>query len=364
MANSNRPKKKDDTFFTKKKRFVENSWDFDGEDLELPKGRSDSQKKLNLGDKIEIGIYNFGEFTEKKTAKLKKNIKKHNNPHEANASHIVDKMIPPRLMSWAIKIILAIYSVIGVFCLTLLVLFCVAYLASYQYQYGSSFFKLFLYIIIGIITFGALFGMYATFKFGEIDEQLLELKEHNRQLDEQVKSVAADGDNLASSINAFSAQVDVIMDNESDLKSQIKAFNRLENELKAEARSNNKEIVQFLQDVQLLFREFKALQITVEKANLLQLFYEIELRDDGSDGLNKNEYEIFMARLDPETAQKFKSFREMDRNGDGNIDIDEFQTELNRIYDRLDLVVSKKGRKNAKKKQKKSKNKDWDKWLK
>merc|ERR1712129_504673 len=88
----------------------------------------------------------------------------------------------------------------------------------------------------------------------------------------------------------------------------------------------------------------KTMQVEVDKTNLLNLFYEIEFRDDGADGLNENEYKIFTGRLDDATAAKFKSFREMDINGDGNIDMDEFQTELDRIYNRGDEMKQLKAK--------------------
>ena len=89
-----------------------------------------------------------------------------------------------------------------------------------------------------------------------------------------------------------------------------------------------------MEDVRILFMHFKELQIQVEKANLLKLYYELEFMDDDNDGLNKSEYEHFLSRLDLETAAKFKTktFEQMDKNNDGTIDLNEFQQHIDRIY--------------------------------
>merc|ERR1712048_153350 len=103
-------------------------------------------------------------------------------------------------------------------------------------------------------------------------------------------------------------------------------------------------------EVQALFAEFKMMQVQVEKTNLLNLFYEIEFRDDDEEGLNRKEYDMFMARLDEQTAAKFKSFNEMDINGDNNIDMNEFQSELDRIYNRVSAISKLKSKRKDKKK--------------
>ena len=78
------------------------------------------------------------------------------------------------------------------------------------------------------------------------------------------------------------------------------------------------------------------------------MFYELEFRDDNIEGLNQNEFKQFKARLDEETAKKFRTFKELDVDGNGTIDIDEFQKELNRIFNTLNTKLG--GYKRKKKK--------------
>ena len=143
----------------------------------------------------------------------------------------------------------------------------------------------------------------------------------------------------------------------------------MEMALKAEAKENNTEIVKFLREVQSVFGEFKLLQIQVQKANLLNLFYELEYKHDDEEGLDEEEYKMLLSRLDIETRNKLKSFREMDQNGDGTIDLKEFQLEMDRIFNQMNTkkrtkLQSRKSKKTRNLKGSKKKAEDWKKWIK
>merc|ERR550539_489580 len=354
---STKPKhKKRNSFFTRKKSFRKrDSFDFDS-----PK--RDSKYKPKFTERIDNAAYNLGAYT---NHKLNKNVKNLSKMDARNAADLVDLIVPQQFVRWTVRFIMFVYGFIGILSLLLLIFYCMDYFISFWYSDYSSYDYVFLYTIIGLCSVGAFIGLYGTFKFGEIDEQMQILKSSNEALKAQVNNVADTGDKLKDSIDQFQNQVDSIMDNENDLKAQIKAFQRLEQTLKSESRSNNAEIVGFLKDVQTLFRDFKVLQIQVEKTNLLNLFYEIEFRDDDIEGLNENEFDMFLGRLDDETASKFKlkSFEEMDVNADGTIDLNEFQAELDRIYNRMDASTMLKTKGKKRKKGKKNKAKEWSNWL-
>ena len=315
---SSREMKKRNSFFTRKKEYghkPQDSFDFSRE-----MSIRESKSKPTFAQKVDNAAYNLGAYT---NHKLNKNVKNLSKMEARNAADLVDKLVPQKLVRWTVRFIMFVYGFIGILSLLLLVFYCMDYFISFWYSDYSSYDYVFLYSIIGLCSVGAFLGLYGTFKFGEIDEQMQILKSSNENLKTQVHNVADTGEKLKDSIEEFQNQVDSIMDNENDLKAQIKAFQKLEQTLKSESKSNNAEIVGFLRDVQTLFRDFKVLQVQVEKTNLLNLFYEIEFRDDDIEGLNENEYEMFLARLDDETASKFKmkSFKEMDVNGDGTIDL-------------------------------------------
>eukprot|EP01084_Bolivina_argentea_P115330 205112_1 len=265
---------------------------------------------------------------------------------------IVDTWIPEKLVMRGIKLMIGIYGFIGVICIVLVLMYCIDYYASTVWDTYPRFDGVFLWIIISLNTLGALIGFYGTFKFGPIDEQMEDLEKQNENLQKELDSVDNEVTDLNQSITSFEEQIGSIISNEHDLNAQITAFTKLENALKAEARSNNTEIVNFLKEVQTLFTEFKKLQTQVEKANLLNLFYELEFRGDDEEGLSKSEFKIFMSRLDKQTAANFnKTFEEMDLNGDGTIDLNEFQRELEDMYDKINtkIEVGEKGKKKKKK---------------
>merc|ERR1711933_380948 len=99
--------------------------------------------------------------------------------------------------------------------------------------------------------------------------------------------------------------------------------------------------------------------------NLLNLFYELEFNDDDIPGLSQYEYQTFLARLDEDIASKFKfkTYEQMDVNGDGTIDLEEFQAELDRIYNRMDESTKLKENRVSNKKKKNQGKDDWSQWL-
>lgn len=375
MSSSSRKKKKKQRkgsdFLTRKKvakKATHDSMDFDNEDKY---NHRDSSRDLGIGDKIEIALHNVGETVEEKTDILRhntKNLKNFKKIQKEDAVNIVDVIVPQKLIRWIIGFVITIYGFVGIFSIILLIVYCLNYFVSTVYRSYSNYDYIFLYTIIGLISFGAFIGLYGTFKYGEIDEQMEVLDKENKKLTKQIKAASTDNELLGNSISAFNLQVDTIMDNKSDLKSQIKAFQRLENELKQESKSNNQEIIEFLKEVQKLFREFKILQTTVERANLLSLFYELEFRDDDIEGLSRSEFEKFKSRLDNETAKKFRHFDLLDTNGDETIDMNEFERECDRIFNTLSTKSMFGFKSKAKGKRKKGTNipkiNEWSGWLK
>ena len=157
-----------------------------------------------------------------------------------NAVNIVDVILPQKIVRGAMTLIIGLYGFVGVFSVALLIAYCLDYFVSTVYSTYSSYDYVFIYVLIGLITVGSLIGLYGTFKYGEIDEQMAHLEHENKKLSKRIKNVSAHGTALKTSVNAFQAQVDMIMDNKQDLKSQIKAFQTLENQLKLESKSNNR----------------------------------------------------------------------------------------------------------------------------
>eukprot|EP00486_Rosalina_sp_Unknown_P013442 CAMPEP_0201581622 /NCGR_PEP_ID=MMETSP0190_2-20130828/72330_1 /ASSEMBLY_ACC=CAM_ASM_000263 /TAXON_ID=37353 /ORGANISM="Rosalina sp." /LENGTH=309 /DNA_ID=CAMNT_0048019977 /DNA_START=29 /DNA_END=961 /DNA_ORIENTATION=+ len=109
----------------------------------------------------------------------------------------------------------------------------------------------------------------------------------------------------------------------------------------ASIKSNNEETAEMFKIIKEIQRLTKKLRRDIGRNELMKIFYELENSDDDKDGLNKAEYDRFMDRLDKETADAFRevtSFRRMDRNGNGNgvIEVKEFERALNDVYEYLD----------------------------
>ena len=222
--------------------------------------------------------------------------------------------------------------------------------------------------VIGLISVGAMLGMYVTFKFGGVDEEIDALKEQNKVLMAALQDVVVDPAELQNALAQFQEQIDLICDNKLDLERQVGALDRLEKDLKAEARNNTPDIGRFLREVQGIFAEFKLLQIQVQQANLLNLFYELEFRDDDEEGLNQVEYNELVSRLDAATAEKMKRFESIDINGDGTIDLGEFQHEIDRIFKKINTKKQNKLRSRQSvdrlRKNKSGAATEWKNWLK
>jgi len=284
----------------------------------------------------------------------------------------LDNVLPESLVRKIVRLLVSLYGCIGCFCILALVLYCLDLLAasaieSIEYDgYGEHILR----GAIGLISVGALLGMYVTFKFGAMDEQLDRMEQENKEMLNEVKGLRDDGVRMANAVQAFDSQLDEMKDSEKKLKSQIESLDELEDELKGISTENNEEIQKWMTEVKQVFGEFQSLQILLQKANLLNLFYEMECRDDTHDGLNKEEYEAFLFRLDQQTRVKMKkTFGEMDADGDGILNLGEFQDALEKLIKMPDEPMNdttekagKKGKK-SKKKDKKEKKK-WKKWKK
>merc|ERR1712228_55902 len=94
-----------------------------------------------------------------------------------------------------------------------------------------------------------------------------------------------------------------------------------------------------------LLREYEHIKRQNEKADILKLFYDKQGLD-GEDGLSREEFDYLVFSLDDDMKNEFPNFEDFDENGDGVIDIFEFDNMLDEIY--KDLYDQKK--KNAEKK--------------
>eukprot|EP01084_Bolivina_argentea_P156274 272337_1 len=325
--------------------------------------RQSSTKHLSVGDKLENAMHNVGEIMEEKTnVVMRKNTRNMKRMKAANASDIVDYIIPVKLVRFTIALVVFLYGCIALICIVTLIVYCANHFVATFYDNYNEHENIFLQVIIGLCTGGSVLGLYGTFKYGAVDEQIQILHYQNAELKDKIRDIEHIKEfELQEHIREFELHADGIKENQNDLKAQIKAFSKLESALKSQSKTDNAEMTAFVKKVSTLFSEFKTLQREVEKANLLSLFYELEFSDDNVECLNETEYEMFIGRLDVDTASKFKmrSFKELDKNNDKTIDINEFQSELDRIYKRMNVSNMSK----RKRDKNKGKSKKWNDWL-
>ena len=81
-----------------------------------------------------------------------------------------------------------------------------------------------------------------------------------------------------------------------------------------------------------LFAEYEYIKFQNEKAHLLSLFYDMQNADDDEDGLSPAEFKYLLYDLDEHILERFSEFDQFDLNGDGVIDINEFETVLDNVY--------------------------------
>eukprot|EP01083_Nonionella_stella_P128839 390529_1 len=128
------------------------------------------------------------------------------------------------------------YGFIGLICIITLIVYSANHFVATFYNTYDEHDEIFLWVIIGLCTTGSTLGMYGTFKYGAVDEQMQILQFQNAELKDSIKDVAVETENLQEHIKEFELQVDGIKENENDLKAQIKSFSKLESELKKQSR--------------------------------------------------------------------------------------------------------------------------------
>ena len=278
------------------------------------------------------------EESESERLEFNKNEKNISKMASNEACNIVDNIISQQFIQWTIRFILIVYGSIGSLSLLLLIFYSLDYFITFWYSEYSSFDYVFLYSLIGLCSIGALIGMYGTCVFGQILHQIQSISTSNENLKKYAQSASNHTSVIEKSRDMFQFRIDSILESDQYLKAQIASFRELEKCLKSiTSKSNNSKIIALQNHTQILLRQLKQLKMEIERTKVLNLFCSLQFGDDDDEGLNEYEYKVFINRLDDEIKSKFKlkTFKDMDHNGDGTIDLAEFQAELDKIYNRM-----------------------------
>ena len=103
-----------------------------------------------------------------------------------------------------------------------------------------------------------------------------------------------------------------------------------------------------LDDLNKQYDDMEYLIYENEKAHLTSIYFEASLRD-GKSGLTEKEYKRFLKMLSNKTRKEFEQqggFQYMDIDGDGIVDLDEFQkmleTVLQVINEKEEKIIKRK----------------------
>merc|ERR1711933_590678 len=148
------------------------------------------------------------------------------------------------------------------------------------------------------------------------------MKEENEKLGGAIHKTDKDAEELENAMAVFLRRVESQKPS-FDVNPQVETFEKFQKDLREKTRGNSEEIDKLLKEVQKEFEEFQSLQIQLQRANLLNLFYELEGRGNDKEGLDENEYNLLLSRLDLDTAEKMGKFKDWDkglgRNGNINL---------------------------------------------
>ena len=119
-----------------------------------------------------------------------------------------------------------------------------------------------------------------------------------------------------------------------ELEKNLEAFEQLRQDLEG-VKDKNKDILDMITEINQQYDDWQELAYENEKAHLLGIYFDCSLRD-GQHGLTQDEYKRFLGRLNKRTKQEFEDqggFQVMDKNDDGIVDLQEFQSMLDAVYE-------------------------------
>eukprot|EP01083_Nonionella_stella_P046503 124543_1 len=189
--------------------------------------------------------------------------------------------------------------------------------------------------IVAMTWVGAFLGMFGTYLWGTLEDGIARLKDQNNEYEGEIGTLTETRDQLSDITKSFFISVGKLQDNADEFEEHLNEFDELREALQ-QTHGKNKE----LQDLLNAFSEQQDQLMSVMKENersqILSIFYEVGL-SDGYPGLNEEEYDIFLDRIDPKAQALFKgagTFKEHSR-GDGVIDLEEFEPVLHNVVDKL-----------------------------
>eukprot|EP00485_Elphidium_margaritaceum_P011563 CAMPEP_0202686748 /NCGR_PEP_ID=MMETSP1385-20130828/2517_1 /ASSEMBLY_ACC=CAM_ASM_000861 /TAXON_ID=933848 /ORGANISM="Elphidium margaritaceum" /LENGTH=365 /DNA_ID=CAMNT_0049341395 /DNA_START=21 /DNA_END=1118 /DNA_ORIENTATION=+ len=191
-------------------------------------------------------------------------------------------------------------------------------------------------IVVVLTEIGCLIGCFVSFKFGTVSSNIDLLKDQTHKIADNVADFREIREMLKSQVNELKSTLRQINTEKNELYKTVNKFDKLSESL--QDKDGKSKHTAFAEEcstmVDDLYGQFEKIKLANDKANLLKIFYDKQ-GDDGEDGLNPTEYEYLMFDLDEDIRERFPTFEEFDINGDGVIDIFEFEQKLDELYEKI-----------------------------
>ena len=205
---------------------------------------------------------------------------------------------------------------------------------------GLEFIRNIAFAITAVATSGlGYYGLYFTHRFGGTARQIAILERAGAVLAAGNQEFENQTERLAQEVTGLNNLTrNTIRNTQNKLEDIVKngeEIGRIGNAI----QTNNEDTIDFFNAIKIIQQLTKQLQRQIGKNELVKIFYELENADDGKPGLNKQEYDVFILRLDKETADAWREVTRGFRRLAGRDDIisyGEFERGLNRVYDFLD----------------------------
>eukprot|EP01084_Bolivina_argentea_P094408 169716_1 len=197
------------------------------------------------------------------------------------------------------------------------------------------------FIIFAVNLIGSCVGLVGVYNWGPVSEVINFFQQQNETFGSNIKQLNQIQVLLKKEVQAIQFSISKTTQTNHDLEQNLSQFDKLESELRM-ACDQNVNLVDFLDEVNKQCADLKQITYQNEKTQLLSIYLEISSRCSkrfGQASLTKDGYNRFLSRLNNVTRNEFElqgGFEVMDTNGDGRVDVEEFEKMFDVVWDSIE----------------------------
>eukprot|EP00484_Ammonia_sp_Unknown_P022259 CAMPEP_0197040804 /NCGR_PEP_ID=MMETSP1384-20130603/17456_1 /TAXON_ID=29189 /ORGANISM="Ammonia sp." /LENGTH=315 /DNA_ID=CAMNT_0042471629 /DNA_START=50 /DNA_END=997 /DNA_ORIENTATION=- len=221
------------------------------------------------------------------------------------------------------KIVYPIYILIGLAAL------CMIFLGLFGDEMAS------LISILSICTMtwvGAIVGMIGVYLWGTVEDCVDWFREQNNKFAQNIGVLTETRKQVKEVTRKVFSDVQALQEQSAALTKHLDSFEELRASLE-KICGDNKDLNKMLGEINDQYNDLVTVISQNERASLLSIYYEVSMLDREG-GLNEREYTKFLGRLNNKTKQLFMEygdFATVDKDGDGNVDLKEFEAVLDEV---------------------------------